>query len=72
MKVRSGEIIMDQFDTLVDFAQYKNTHHESTGYLSDNSLVKEHLPPAIPLKHVFNMILDHFGIDHGVAREQAA
>ncbi len=72
MKVRSGEIIVEQFDTLVDFVQFKNAHHEGTGYLSDNSLVKEHLPSAIPLKHVFNMILDHFGIDHGVARELAA
>ena len=69
MKVRSGDVIIQEFDALVDFAQFKNTHHVGDGYLSDNTFDQHNLPPEIPLKNVFDIILNHFGITRPVARE---
>ena len=61
-KVRSGNVVVENFQNLVSFAQFKNTHHESTGYYSDNAKIKGELPSSFPLRYIFPMILDNFGI----------
>ncbi|MGH8605022.1 MAG: hypothetical protein ACREXR_20220, partial [Gammaproteobacteria bacterium] len=61
--VRSGETVVENFDRLISFAQYKNTHHEGTGYYTDNELDKNALPARFPLKRIFPMILEDFGFD---------
>ena len=71
MKVRSGVVIMKEFDTLVDLAQFKNTHHVGEGYLSDNTFDRHDLPSTIPLKKIFDIILNHFGISRLAVSETA-
>lgn len=60
---------MEDFDALVDLAQFKNTHHVGEGYLSDNTFDPHNLPSGIPLKNVFGIILNHFGISRLAVRE---
>lgn len=62
MSVKSGNTVINNFQDLISFAQYKNTHHEGDGYYADSAKAKGELPEEFPLKNVFAMILDNFGI----------
>lgn len=63
IKVKSGNQIIDNFQDLISFAQFKNTHHEGDGYYSDNNYSVGELPEKFPLKYLFPIILSHFGIE---------
>jgi hypothetical protein len=43
MSVRSGTVVVKDFDKLVSMAQYKNTHHHGVGYFSDTAIAKQEL-----------------------------
>lgn len=71
MTVRSGERLVNHFDTLVSFAQYKNTHHVGIGYFLDTGVAKGTWPEDIPLREVFGMVLGAFGLEAGVTERGA-
>jgi hypothetical protein len=60
ISIRSGDKIIENFDQLISFAQYKNTHHHGVGYFADSSLSKNTIPKSIPLKNIFSIILNAF------------
>ena len=61
--VRSGDILIEHFDTLVSFAQYKNTHHVGSGYFLDTGVEKGTWPEEIPLRDIFRIVLGAFGLN---------
>lgn len=67
MKVQSGNVVVEDFDRLVSFAQYKNTHHVGDGYYIDTAFAPGELPAEFPLREIFDVILCHFGIDPAVS-----
>ena len=64
MKVRRGNLVVEDFGRRVDFAQYKNTHHHGTGYYADTAFRAGELPDAFPLRDLYPMFLAAFGIQH--------
>ena len=62
-KVRSNDIIIEDFGKLVSLAQVKNTHHHGIGYYSDTEFSQGELPASFPLKDLFAMFLEAYGID---------
>lgn len=62
-KVVSGNTIIDDFGMLVSLAQVKNTHHHGVGYYSDTGFLKGELPASFPLKDLYAMFLDAYGIE---------
>ncbi len=64
LAVRRGNLVEENFGKLVEMAQYKNTHHHPIGYYSDYKFRKGQLPAQFPLRDVFSLIVDHFGIAH--------
>lgn len=69
MSVRSGSVVIKDFDKLVSMAQYKNTHHHGMGYLTDTSRAKSELPPSIPLRSLFELVLNAFNVPDPRARQ---
>jgi hypothetical protein len=62
MKVRRGNVMVEDFGRRVDFAQYKNTHHHGTGYYADSAFRVGELPASFPLRDLHPMFLAAFGI----------
>ncbi len=62
MSVRSGSVVIKDFDKLVSMAQYKNTHHHGVGYYCDTGLAKQELPGAFPLRDIFAIVLRAFSL----------
>ena len=61
-KIESDGVVVDNFGTLVSLAQVKNTHHHGIGYYSDTGFLKGELPESFPLKDLFGMFLESYGI----------
>ena len=64
MKVRRGNLVVEDFGQRVDFAQYKNTHHHGTGYYADSAFKAGELPAMFPLRDLYPMFLAAYGIQH--------
>jgi len=62
-KIKSGNTIIENFGELVSLAQVKNTHHHGIGYYTDTGFMKGELPASFPLKDLFAMFLDAYGIE---------
>ncbi len=62
MTIRSGTVTVEQFESWVSFAQYKNTHHVGEGYFLDTGVVKGTWPEEIPLRDIFQIVLDSYGL----------
>ena len=63
-KVGRGNITVPNFDKLISFAQYKNTHHHGIGYYSDSAFAPGDLPAQFPLRDIYPLILSAFEISH--------
>ena len=61
-KIKSNGVIIDNFGKLVTLAQVKNTHHHGVGYYLDTGFLKGELPDSFPLKDLFGMFLESYGI----------
>jgi hypothetical protein len=61
-KIISNGVIIDNFGKLVTLAQVKNTHHHGVGYYLDTGFLKGELPDSFPLKDLFGMFLESYGI----------
>lgn len=61
---KRGNILIEDFDKLISFAQYKNTHHHGIGYYSDSGYSLGQLPDRFPLKDIYPLILAAFGNSH--------
>ena len=61
-KIKRNGAIIDNFGKLVSLAQVKNTHHHGTGYYLDTAFLKGELPDSFPLKDLFGMFLESYGI----------
>jgi len=61
-KIRSNDVIIENFGKLVSLAQVKNTHHHGVGYYLDTGFLKGELPDSFPLKDLFGMFLESYGI----------
>ena len=61
-KIKSNGVIIDNFGKLVSLAQVKNTHHHGVGYYVDTGFSKGELPDSFPLKDLFGMFLESYGI----------
>jgi len=61
-KIKSNDVIVDNFGKLVTLAQVKNTHHHGVGYYVDTGFLKGELPDSFPLKDLFGMFLESYGI----------
>ncbi len=61
-KIASDNIIINDFETLVSLAQVKNTHHHGIGYYADTGFAKGELPASFPLKDMFGLFLEAYGI----------
>ena len=61
-KIKSNGVIVDNFGKLVTLAQVKNTHHHGVGYYTDTGFSKGELPGSFPLKDLFGMFLESYGI----------
>lgn len=61
-RIKSDDVIIDNFGSLVSLAQVKNTHHHGVGYYSDTAFLKGELPSSFPLKDLFGMFLESYGI----------
>ena len=61
---RRGDFIVENLDSLISFAQYKNTHHHGIGYFSDSGYARGELPNSFPLRDIYPLILAGFGIRH--------
>jgi hypothetical protein len=61
-KIKSNNVIVDNFGKLVFLAQVKNTHHHGVGYYADTGFSKGELPDSFPLKDLFGMFLESYGI----------
>jgi hypothetical protein len=68
---RRGNILTEDFDRMVSFAQYKNTHHHGTGYYSDSGYARGELPERFPLKDIYPLILTYFGVSHPTVETMA-
>ena len=64
MKVRRGNLVVEDFGQRSDFAQYKNTHHHGTGYYADSAFAAGQLPKRFPLRDLFPLFLSSFGVQH--------
>ena len=62
-KIQSDDVIINDFGKLVSLAQVKNTHHHGVGYYADTGFMKGELPASFPLKDLFGMFLETYGID---------
>ena len=62
-KVKSDNVVIGDFGELVSLAQVKNTHHHGIGYYSDTGFNKGELPASFPLKDLFAMFLESYGIN---------
>jgi len=62
-KIKSNDVIIPNFGELVSLAQVKNTHHHGIGYYTDTGFMKGELPESFPLKDLFALFLDAYGID---------
>ena len=62
-KIKSSDVIIDNFGQLVTLAQVKNTHHHGVGYYSDTGFLKGELPDSFPLKDLFGMFLESYNIE---------
>ena len=56
-KIKSNDIIIDNFGKMVTLAQVKNTHHHGVGYYSDTGFLKGELPESFPLKDLVWYVL---------------
>ena len=61
-KISSDNIVINDFGKLVSLAQVKNTHHHGVGYYADTGFAKGELPESFPLKDMFGMFLEAYGI----------
>ena len=61
-KIKSNGVIIDNFGKLETLAQVKNTHHHGVGYYLDTGFLKGELPDSFPLKDLFGMFLESYGI----------
>ena len=61
-KIMSEGKIVEDFGKLVTLAQVKNTHHHGVGYYADTGFQKGELPATFPLKDLFGMFLESYGI----------
>ena len=61
-KIKCNGVIIDNFGMLVSLAQVKNTHHHGVGYYLDTGFSKGELPNSFPLKDLFGMFLESYGI----------
>ena len=61
-KISSDNIVINDFGKLVSLAQVKNTHHHGIGYYADTGFAKGELPASFPLKDMFGMFLQAYGI----------
>ena len=62
-RIVSGDTVIENFDQLVSLAQVKNTHHHGIGYYADTGFMKGELPASFPLKDMFGLFLEAFGIE---------
>ena len=60
--VSCDDAVIDYFGQLVSLAQVKNTHHHGIGYYADTGYAKGVLPQSFPLKDLFGMFLESYGI----------
>jgi hypothetical protein len=61
-KIKSNGVIIDNFGKIITLAQVKNTHHHGVGYYLDTGFLKRELPDSFPLKDLFGMFLESYGI----------
>lgn len=61
-KIKCDDVVIDDFGKLVTLAQVKNTHHHGIGYYADTGFLKGELPNSFPLKDLFGMFLESYGI----------
>lgn len=61
-KISCGDVVINNFGNLVTLAQVKNTHHHGVGYYTDTAFTKGELPASFPLKDMFGIFLDAYGI----------
>lgn len=62
-KIQSGNTMIENFGEKVSLAQVKNTHHHGVGYYSDTAFKRGELPSSFPLKDLYAMFLDAYGIE---------
>ncbi len=55
------------FNKDVVFVAIKNGHHDSQGYFLDSQLHPEEIEQDFPLRNIFDMVMEHFGICRGKA-----
>ena len=60
--IRCGDVVVENFETLVSLAQYKNTHHVGIGYLTDTGCLPGELANPMPLKDTFRHIMQAFDL----------
>ena len=63
IKISSNGVTVSDFGKLVSLAQVKNTHHHGIGYYADTGFAKGELPSSFPLKDMFGMFLEAYGIE---------
>ena len=62
MTLQNGDMVIESFETMASLAQYKNTHHVGIGYFLDTGVAKGTWPADIPLRDMFGIVLNAFGI----------
>lgn len=62
LQARYEDNVIESFDQLVSFVQIKNGHHVGVGSFADTGRTKGELPGEFPLRDLFSMILDAFGL----------
>ncbi len=72
MRIESGEHVIENFDRMVSFAQYKNTNHVGAGYFLDTGAAKGAWPAEFPLSDLFKIVLGAFGIEEASIQLKAA
>ena len=64
LRLKSGNSLIEDFDKAVTLAQVKNTHHHGQGFYSDSRFERGQLPQRFPLKDLFGVVMQGFGIEH--------
>ena len=59
-----GNDKLSNFNDYVIFVALKNGHHDQIGYFIDTNLKPYQLKDEFPVKNIFKMVMNHFGIDY--------
>jgi hypothetical protein len=72
MCIRVGNKVFNYFKSDVVFVAIKNGHHDTLGYFIDTQLTPGDLQNNFPIKEIFKMVLNHYGVreDSAVMQQQ--